>query len=467
MGEWPAQRTVRGSEELEEAMEEGIVFHPLRGVRRFLGTDGKLTGVELAEVVQLTDAEGNYAPRYGAHVAEVIACDAAFLAVGQTPELAYLAGTPDLRRTPRGLIEANPETLATSVGRRLRWGRRGVWSPHAHRGRPRRQARRAQHPASTSPVAERMRSATSSKRHPRGQPPAPPTTTVSAGARPPCARWLDARASPRSNSALIREEAQRQADRCLICHVQTVYDGDLCIACGRCTEVCPYGCLSFVDAGDAGGGEHGGGSPACIRCTHAEGRDPVHPLRSLRRALSDGCDDHGERSAWKSEPPHEAPGPGPLAPRRAARGGHGDRRRRLRGHRGHLDPLVGPQGALRALAPAQDRQAGSLPRRSHLPARAPHLLLIREGNTFRALSAVCTHLGCTVGRADEGYHCPCHGSFFSEEGTNVAGPAPRPLPWRKLDTAGDGSLVVDLSAEVEAETQHVLSDAPNGNNLPG
>ena len=77
------------------------------------------------------------------------------------------------------------------------------------------------------------------------------------------------------------------------------------------------------------------------------------------------------------------------------------------------------------------------------------LFLIRQGDTFRALSAVCTHLGCTVGRADKGYHCPCHGSSFGEDGTNTAGPAPRPLPWRPLTLAGDGALVVDMDAEAD------------------
>ena len=81
------------------------------------------------------------------------------------------------------------------------------------------------------------------------------------------------------------------------------------------------------------------------------------------------------------------------------------------------------------------------------------LFLIREGNVFRAMSAICTHLGCTVGRRDEGFHCPCHGSAFSKDGANLSGPAPRPLPWRPLTRGGDGALVVDLAKEVSADTR--------------
>lgn len=83
------------------------------------------------------------------------------------------------------------------------------------------------------------------------------------------------------------------------------------------------------------------------------------------------------------------------------------------------------------------------------------VFLVRAGDRLRALSAVCTHLGCTVAEArhedasqgEGGFHCPCHGSRFSAEGRNVAGPAPRPLPWRPLVRAADGAVVVDLAAE--------------------
>jgi Rieske Fe-S protein len=53
----------------------------------------------------------------------------------------------------------------------------------------------------------------------------------------------------------------------------------------------------------------------------------------------------------------------------------------------------------------------------------------RSGDSYRALSATCSHLGCRV-RWDEGksqYRCPCHGGVYDREGKVVAGPPPRPL----------------------------------------
>lgn len=71
------------------------------------------------------------------------------------------------------------------------------------------------------------------------------------------------------------------------------------------------------------------------------------------------------------------------------------------------------------------------------------VLILRDENGFRAISAVCTHLGCTVNLVDWGFSCPCHGSKFDWNGTNFAGPAPRPLAWHALSLAPDGQLVVD------------------------
>jgi Rieske Fe-S protein len=46
-----------------------------------------------------------------------------------------------------------------------------------------------------------------------------------------------------------------------------------------------------------------------------------------------------------------------------------------------------------------------------------------------AVSAVCTHFGCTVGfnAADQTWDCPCHGSRYDLEGHVIRGPADRDL----------------------------------------
>ena len=82
--------------------------------------------------------------------------------------------------------------------------------------------------------------------------------------------------------------------------------------------------------------------------------------------------------------------------------------------------------------------------------------VIRIAEGFRALSAVCTHLGCiTRFQPDRNIiACPCHGSQFTLTGEVVAGPAPRPLRWLQMSLSEKGELIVDTAVEVPAGTTY-------------
>ena len=84
------------------------------------------------------------------------------------------------------------------------------------------------------------------------------------------------------------------------------------------------------------------------------------------------------------------------------------------------------------------------------------VFLVRQGNTFRCLSAICTHLGCTVNRVEHGYHCPCHGSVFDDQGAVKGGPAPRGLDWFLVSLSKDNRVVVDKGQRVAADKYLVL-----------
>jgi cytochrome b6-f complex iron-sulfur subunit len=56
------------------------------------------------------------------------------------------------------------------------------------------------------------------------------------------------------------------------------------------------------------------------------------------------------------------------------------------------------------------------------------IILTQSAGKVVALSAICTHQGCTVAPAGNQLVCPCHGSVYDLNGGNVSGPAPDPLP---------------------------------------
>ena len=44
--------------------------------------------------------------------------------------------------------------------------------------------------------------------------------------------------------------AWKEAQRCLNCDVQTVFDAPKCIECDACVDICPTDCISFTGNGD-------------------------------------------------------------------------------------------------------------------------------------------------------------------------------------------------------------------------
>ena len=79
--------------------------------------------------------------------------------------------------------------------------------------------------------------------------------------------------------------------------------------------------------------------------------------------------------------------------------------------------------------------SGKIVRFGSRPAIVVHI----PGGEFRAFSAVCTHLQCTVQyRPDlELVWCACHNGRFDLAGRNVGGPPPRPLDPLAVTVRGD------------------------------
>ena len=140
------------------------------------------------------------------------------------------------------------------------------------------------------------------------------------------------------------------------------------------------------------------------------------------------------------------------------------------GRRALLDWLLGLAGAGALLAvvypvvafvfpprQAKGKSKGAVlaGRVSHLPPGSgvvfplgtkPAILVHTPDDKWRAFSARCTHLSCTVRyREDIGMiFCPCHDGRFDLTGKNVGGPPPRPLPEHTVVVKGDEVYVAEV-----------------------
>ncbi|NWJ40991.1 MAG: Rieske (2Fe-2S) protein [Geothrix sp.] len=84
-----------------------------------------------------------------------------------------------------------------------------------------------------------------------------------------------------------------------------------------------------------------------------------------------------------------------------------------------------------------------------------NFFLIRDATGIYAMTAICTHMGCTVG-APIGIQitCPCHGSQYDLNGGNTRGPAIHPLVhFQVTEATPGGALVVNTAQTVAATTR--------------
>ena len=78
---------------------------------------------------------------------------------------------------------------------------------------------------------------------------------------------------------------------------------------------------------------------------------------------------------------------------------------------------------------------------------APAVLINTAEGTLVALSAICTHLTCTVRYDGETgtLFCPCHNGRFDLNGNVLSGPPPRPLETYAVEISGPDIIVTRKS----------------------
>jgi cytochrome b6-f complex iron-sulfur subunit len=81
--------------------------------------------------------------------------------------------------------------------------------------------------------------------------------------------------------------------------------------------------------------------------------------------------------------------------------------------------------------------------------------VVREPDRIFAITAVCTHLGCTPEwkSSENKFKCPCHGSGYDSGGVNFEGPAPRPMDRAHIELDPTGRIMVDTSRKYVRDPQ--------------
>jgi formate dehydrogenase (NADP+) beta subunit len=237
-------------EEIEEGLVEGLRLHPSLGPQRILGSGGKVTGVETVRCLSVFDEHHRFNPMFEQETERVIDCDTVILAIGQASDLSFLTPEDGVETTRQGTIKIDPETLMSTAS--------GIFAAGDIAFGPR---------LIISAVADGKKAAEQIDRHLRGTEwkPKPRYVQITVldhhkmadsfdeySRLPVPVIPLDRRTGVvEVESGYSEAEARREAQRCLRCWINTIFEGDEttgteCILCGGCVDVCPENCLQLV-----------------------------------------------------------------------------------------------------------------------------------------------------------------------------------------------------------------------------
>ena len=285
--------------EIREGEEEGIHRHNSLGPKEFLyrTENGRkiVSGVRFRRVLAVFDEKKRFAPVYDDSVTVDLQADTVLLSVGQTPDLTFLDPARDgVRLKSPAQIELDPETLATSVegvfvAGDVAYGARLMIDAIASGKKAARSVYRYITGAAVAPEEtqfhfeiEGYRREKDYEKRPRLEIPAASTAE----------RLADAKALV--ERGYTETQAVLEAGRCLDCGVNTIFDGEKCILCGGCVDVCPTLCLKLVPAAELELDPQGLWDPAgdwsaiikdedrCIRCALCAQRCPTKAITMER-----------------------------------------------------------------------------------------------------------------------------------------------------------------------------------------
>ena len=292
--------------EIRDGAEEGVILHNALGPEEILLDDsGAVRGVRFKKVLSVYDDEGRFAPTFDERDSIELSADTVLVAIGQQCDFSFIDSEQDgVELTDLGTVVLNEEQMST---------RQGLFVAGDAATGPKlmidaiasgKHVARAVYKYVTGTAIEFEQTTEHTalpgySRRPRYE--SIPRQILPA-ARPELRR---SSVSIEVEHCYEPETALAEAERCLDCGVNTVFDGTKCILCGGCVDVCPEQCLKLVSleylAGDSqferlrdqwDAGYDGPISTIiknderCTRCALCAERCPVHAITMERFSFS-------------------------------------------------------------------------------------------------------------------------------------------------------------------------------------
>ncbi|MCU1282534.1 MAG: qcrB 2, partial [bacterium] len=79
--------------------------------------------------------------------------------------------------------------------------------------------------------------------------------------------------------------------------------------------------------------------------------------------------------------------------------------------------------------------------------------VVRDAGGLFAVSAICTHSGCTNEVNGGQFYCPCHGATFAFDGSNPTSPAHSALKHYAMCVDASGNVTVNTGTTVPSTTR--------------
>ncbi|MFO7986193.1 MAG: FAD-dependent oxidoreductase [Desulfatiglandaceae bacterium] len=101
--------------EIQETLDEGIAINASWGPKRIISEEGRVKGIEFMRCVSVFDEEGRFNPAFDETSSQVVAADTVLISIGQAPDPSFLSKDVQLERALWGTLAVDENTLSTNI----------------------------------------------------------------------------------------------------------------------------------------------------------------------------------------------------------------------------------------------------------------------------------------------------------------------------------------------------------------